>query len=77
MHLKVFVKLNKALKTLSLGQKKPKKPPKNPKKPKKQKKNTKKHKKNPLGWVFLKKPGFFPTLRGTLHRWALYPLTSS
>jgi hypothetical protein len=55
MHPKVFVKLKKTLKTLSSGQKNPKKPKKNPKKPKKTQKN-------PLGWVFLKKPGFFPTL---------------
>jgi hypothetical protein len=54
MHPKVFVKLEKTLKTLSSGQKNPK----NPKKPKKPKKTQK----NPLGWVFLKKPGFFPTL---------------
>ncbi len=52
MHLYVFVKLKKTLKTLSSGQKNPKKP----------KKKTKKNQKNPLGWVFLKKPGFFPTL---------------
>ncbi len=38
--------------------KKTQKKPKNPKKPKK----TQKTQKNPLGWVFLKKPGFFPTL---------------
>jgi hypothetical protein len=38
--------------------KKPKKTQKNPKNPKKPKKTQK----NPLGWVFLKKPGFFPTL---------------
>jgi hypothetical protein len=55
MHLKVFVKLKKTLKTLSSGQK-------NPKKPKKTQKNPKKKQKTPLGWVFLKKPGFFPTL---------------
>jgi len=61
MHLKVFVKLKKTLKTLSSGQKNPKKPKKNPKKPKKPKKTQK----NPLGWVFLKKPGFFPTLLST------------
>jgi hypothetical protein len=61
MHLKVFVKLKKNLKTLSSGQKKTKKTQKNPKKPKKPQKNQKKPK-NPLGWVFLKKPGFFPTL---------------
>jgi hypothetical protein len=54
MHLKVFVKLKKTLKTPSSGQKNPEKP----KKPKK----TQKNQKNPLGWVFLKKPGFFPTL---------------
>jgi hypothetical protein len=53
MHLKVFVKLKKTLKTLLSGQKNPK----NPKKPKKPKKNQK----NPLGW-FKKKNGFFPTL---------------
>ena len=41
--------------------KKPKKTQKNPKNPKKQKK-TQKTQKNPLDWVFLKKPGFFPTL---------------
>ncbi len=58
MHPKVFVKLKKTLKTLSSGQKNPKKTQKNPKNPKK----TKKNQKNPLGWVFLKKPGFFPTL---------------
>jgi hypothetical protein len=34
---------------------KPKKNPKNPIKPNKTQKN-------PPGWVFLKKPGFFPTL---------------
>jgi hypothetical protein len=55
MYLKVFLKLKKTLKTLSSGQKKPKKKQKNQKK-------TKKPKKNPLGWFFLKKPGFFPTL---------------
>jgi hypothetical protein len=38
-----------------------KKPKKTKKKQKKTKKNKKKQK-NPLGWVFLKKPGFFPTL---------------
>ncbi len=58
MHLKVFVKLKKTLKTLSSRQKNQKKNPKNPKNQKK----TKKTQKNPLGWVFLKKPGFFPTL---------------
>jgi hypothetical protein len=61
MHLKVFVKLKKTLKTLASGQK----TQKNPKKPKKNQKNPKKPKKtqkNPLGWVFFKKPGFFPTL---------------
>jgi hypothetical protein len=54
MHLKVFVKLKKTLKTPSSGQKKPK----NPKKPKKTQKNLKK----PTGLGFFKKPGFFPTL---------------
>ncbi len=45
--------------------------PKNPlvwaKKPKKIQKTQKpkKTQKNPLGWVFLKKPGFFPTLGQT------------
>jgi hypothetical protein len=43
MHLKVFVKLKKALKTLSSGQKNPKKTPKYPKKPKKHKKPQKTH----------------------------------
>ncbi len=55
MHPKVFVKLKKTLKTLSSGQKKTKKTQKNQKK-------TKKTQKNPLGWAFLKKPRFFPTL---------------
>ena len=41
--------------------KNPKKPNK-PKKPKKKPKKPKKTQKNPLGWVFLKKPGFFSTL---------------
>jgi hypothetical protein len=49
------VKLKKALKTLSSGQKNPKKNQKKNKKPKK--KPT-----NPLGWVLKKKNGFFPTL---------------
>jgi hypothetical protein len=55
MHLKVFVKLKKTLKTLSSGQKNPKKPKKTPKKPKK------------THWAgfFLKKTGFFPTLTAT------------
>jgi hypothetical protein len=62
MHLKVFVKLKKILKTLSSGQKNPKKPKKtqktqeNPKNPKK-----------PTGLGFLrKKTGFFPTLDTTV-----------
>jgi hypothetical protein len=38
MHLKVFMNLEKTLKTLSSGQKKPKKTPKSPKTPKKTKK---------------------------------------
>ncbi len=57
MHLKVFVKLKKTLKPPRPG----KKTQKNPKKTKKPKKTQKKQKK-PLGWVFFKKPGFFPTL---------------
>jgi hypothetical protein len=57
------VKLKKTLKTLSSGQK----TQKNPKKPKKPKKTQK----NPLGWVFLKKPGFFPTLFGTRPKYFL------
>ena len=61
MHLRVFVKLKKTIKTLSSGQKNPKKPKKTQKNPKNPKK-TKKTQKNPLGWIFLKKPGFFPTL---------------
>ncbi len=55
VHLKVFVKLKKALKTLSSGQKNPKKPPKKTPKPKKKQKK-------PTGLGFLKKTGFFPTL---------------
>ena len=47
--------------------KKPKKTQKNPKKPKKPKKTQK----NPLGWAFLKKPGFFPTLNWTEKKWKL------
>jgi hypothetical protein len=58
MHPKVFVKLKKTLKPSRPG----KKTPKNPKKPKKTQKNPKKTQKNPLGWVFKKKTGFFPTL---------------
>jgi hypothetical protein len=56
MHLKVFLKLKKTLKTLSSGKiyKKNPKTPKNPKKPQKPKKKT-------TGLVFFK-PGFFPTL---------------
>jgi hypothetical protein len=46
MHLKVFVKLKKTLKTLSSGRKTPKNP-KKPKKPKKTQKNPKKTQKNP------------------------------
>ncbi len=55
MHLKVFVKLKKTLKTLTSGQNNPKKNQKNPKNPKKTKKTH---------WAgfFLKKPVFFPTL---------------
>jgi hypothetical protein len=59
MHLKVFVKLKKTLKTLSSGQKTQKNPKKNPKKPKK---TQKKPKKNHWAGFFFKKPGFFPTL---------------
>jgi hypothetical protein len=55
MHLKVFVKLKKTLKTLSSGQKNPKNTKKKPKNPKK----TKKAPKNPLGWFFLKKNRVF------------------
>jgi hypothetical protein len=50
MHLKVFVKLKKALKTLSSGHKKTQK---NPKKTQKTTKKTK-NPKNPLGWFFFK-----------------------
>jgi hypothetical protein len=49
MHLKVFVKMKKTLKTLSSGQKKPQKTKKNPKKTQK----------NPLGWVFFFKTRVF------------------
>jgi hypothetical protein len=51
MHLKVFMKLEKTLKTLSYGQKNPKKP----KKPKKTQKNPKK----PTGLGFFKKTRVF------------------
>jgi hypothetical protein len=66
MHLKVFVKLKKTLKTLSSGQKKPKKTQKKTKKPKK-------NQKNPLGWFFFKKTWVFsnPAVNGceTLQDW--------
>jgi hypothetical protein len=52
------VKIKKNPKNTLVWAKKPKKTQKNPKNPKKPKKTQK----NPLGWVFLKKPGFFPTL---------------
>jgi hypothetical protein len=42
--------------------KKPNKTQKNPRKPNKTQKKPKKTQKNPPGWVFNKKPGFFPTL---------------
>jgi hypothetical protein len=51
MHLKVFVKLKKALKTLSSGQNNPK----NPKNPKNQKKNKKTKKTHWAG--FFSNPG--------------------
>ena len=54
MHLKVFVKLEKPLKTLPSGQKTPKKPKKTQK--------TQKNPKKPTGLGFFKKPRFFPTL---------------
>ncbi len=56
--LKSIRETEKNPKTLSSGQKNPKKP----KKTQKTQKKPKKTQKNPLGWVFLKKPGFFPTL---------------
>jgi hypothetical protein len=64
MHLKVLVKLKKTLKTLPSGQK--------TKKPKKTQKTKKKQKtqKKPLGWFFLKNPGFFQP-------WFLAPLDCS
>ncbi len=55
MHLKVFVKLKKALKTLSSAQKNPIKPKKTPKNPK----NPKKPKKTHWAGFLKKKPGFF------------------
>ena len=75
MHSKVFEKLKKTLKPSRPGKKNPKKPKKNPKK--KPQKNPKKTQKNPLGWVFLKKPGFFPTLcfGGTFSASRLYIFT--
>jgi hypothetical protein len=64
MHLKVFVKLKKNLKTLSSGQK----TQKYPKKPQKSKK-PKKNKKKPTGLGFLKKKRVFsnPALKGLGH----------
>jgi hypothetical protein len=61
MHLKVFLKLKKTLKTLSSGQLFIKKKQKTPKKPKNPKKNKKKQKtqKNPLGWFFFLKTRVF------------------
>jgi hypothetical protein len=69
MHLKVFVKLKKTLKTLLSGQK----TQKNPKKPTKKPKNPKKTKKTHWAGFFFKNPGFFPTLKliGT------YPVSST
>jgi hypothetical protein len=64
MHLKVFVKLKKTLKTLCLGKKtqKTQKKPKNPKKNQKNQKKTKKPKKTqkkPTGLGFFKKTRVF------------------
>jgi hypothetical protein len=54
MHLKIFLKLKKKPKSLSSGQIYEKKP-----------KKKQKTQKKPLGWVFLKKPGFFqPCFKG-------------
>jgi hypothetical protein len=58
MHLKVFMKQEKTLKTLSSGQKNPKKPQKTPKNPKKPQKTQKKPKK-PTGLGFFKKTRVF------------------
>ncbi len=60
MHLKVFVKLKKNTKNPLVWAKNQK----NQKTQKTQKK-PKKTQKTPLGWVFKKKPGFFPTLPQT------------
>jgi hypothetical protein len=73
MHLKVFVKLKNTLKTPSSGQKNPKKP----KKTQKTQKKPKKTQKNRLGWVFLKKPGFFPTLSTGTKIIGLHKLSAS
>jgi hypothetical protein len=59
MHLKVFVKLKKTLKTLSSGQKNPKIPKKTQKNPKNPKKNQKKTKKTHWAGFLKKNPGFF------------------
>ncbi len=63
MHLKVFVKIKKKNPKNPLVWVKNPPPKKTKKKTKKPKKKPKKTQKNPLGWVFLKKPGFFPTLQ--------------
>jgi hypothetical protein len=66
MHLKVFLKLKKTLKSLiSYGQiyKKTKKNPKKPKKTQKLKKKKKPQKNEKTHWAgFFFKPWFFPTL---------------
>ncbi len=54
MQLKVFLKLKKPQNPLFWAKKNQKNQKKNQK--------PKTTQKNPLGWVFLKKPGFFPTL---------------
>jgi hypothetical protein len=81
MHLKVFVKLKKTLKTLCLGKKtqknpkKPKKTQKNPKKPKKPKKTQKKPKKPTGLGFFFKNPGFFQPWLQPMKKLILEPVT--
>jgi hypothetical protein len=65
MHLKVFVKLKKNLKTLSSGQNNPKKPKKNQKK--------QKNKKTHWAGFFFKNPGFFQPCLSLSRLWSSVP----
>ncbi len=64
--LKSILETEKNLKNPLVKAKKPKKTPKNLKNPKK----TQKTQKNPLGWVFLKNPGFFQPWKKLWYIWA-------